>query len=110
MRLENTHIFLPNNFDQSNLTLNLNVNLEEVCNGVVNPTTNKTMTAYKKVIACPELQEVWLKAMCKELGNITQGYKEGDKINVNFSNAVASPDLDNSNQTRRASGLTSFRC
>ncbi len=80
-------IFIKN-FDQSNLTLNLNVNLEEVCNGVVNPTTKETMTAYEKVIACPELRKVWLKAMCKELGNIAQGCNDGDKINVKGTNTV----------------------
>ncbi len=45
-----------------------------MANGVVHPTTNETMTKYSKIIAVPELHEVWLEAMCKELGRLAQGW------------------------------------
>ena len=89
--------------------MNLNVNLEEVCNGVVNPTTKETMTAYKKVIACPELRQVWLKAMCKELGNIAQGYNNGDKINVNGTHTVKFLTLDKIKQIPKDRRVTYAR-
>jgi len=68
--------------------MNMNIDLEEVCNGVVNPITKETLTNYKKVIACPELCAVWMKAMCKELGNIAQGYSDGEGINEKGTNTV----------------------
>ena len=46
-------------------TLNTHINMQEMCNGVTNPITGETMTNYKKVIACPQLHETWLKAMYK---------------------------------------------
>ena len=52
-------------------------------NGVVHPGTNKTMTKYAKIIEVPELREVWLEAMCKELGRLAQGWgntKDTDTI------------------------------
>ena len=44
------------------------VDIKEMANGVVHPTTNETMTKYAKIIEVPELDKVWLEAMCKELG------------------------------------------
>ena len=45
-----------------------------MANGVVHPVTKETMTKYAKIIKVPELQDVWLAAMCKELGRIAQGW------------------------------------
>ena len=45
-----------------------------MANGVVHPITKETMTKYAKIIKVPELQDVWLAAMCKELGRIAQGW------------------------------------
>jgi hypothetical protein len=45
-----------------------------MANGVVHPATNETMTKYDNIIAVPELREVWLEAMCKELGRLAQGW------------------------------------
>ena len=59
--------------------MNMNIDLKEVCNGVVHPITEDTLTNYKKVIACPQLRKLWMKAMCKELGNIVQGYPDSNK-------------------------------
>ncbi len=50
------------------------VDIKEMANGVVHPTTNEIMTKYAKIIAVPELREVWLEAMCKELVWLAQGW------------------------------------
>jgi hypothetical protein len=49
---------------------------EEVANGVVHPVTKETITKYKKLIDDPLMRDVWSKAMCKELGRLTQGFGE----------------------------------
>ena len=51
-------------------------NIEEVANGVLHPITNNTITKYHKLIDEPLLHEVWMKAMCVELGQQNQGYKD----------------------------------
>ena len=51
--------------NQQNHSTHYNIKLSELCNGVVNPITKETLTNYKKVINCPALRDVWLKAMCK---------------------------------------------
>ena len=62
--------FVPKSLEIDKPTVNVDANLEQVCTSVVNPLTNKTTISYKKVINCPALCAVWMKAMCKELGNI----------------------------------------
>ena len=52
------------------------IDLEEVCNGVVHPVTNETITKYHKLIDEPLLRDVWMKAMCIELGRLASGYKD----------------------------------
>ena len=44
-----------------------------MANEVFHLVTNKTMTKYAKIIKVPELQEVWLEVICKELGRLAQG-------------------------------------
>ena len=55
----------PKKMESDRITLHTNIDLSEVCNGVVNPITKETLTNYKKFINCPALRDVWLKAMCK---------------------------------------------
>ena len=43
---------------------------------MVHPIKNKTITKYHKLIDEPLLREVWMKAMCVELGQLAQGYKD----------------------------------
>ena len=43
---------------------------------MVRPITNKTITKYHKLIDEPLLREVWMKAMCVELGRLVQVYKD----------------------------------
>ena len=52
------------------------INLDEVCNGVVHPITKETITKYQKLISDPLLRDVWLKAICKELGRLAQGFED----------------------------------
>ena len=52
------------------------MDVEEVVNGVVHPTTKETITKYQKLIDEPLLRDVWMRALCKELGRLAQGYKD----------------------------------
>ena len=58
-----------NRYDHG-LPLNFDIDIEEMCMGVVDPNTNKTLTKYHKFIKVPELRETWMKAMCIKLGRI----------------------------------------
>ena len=77
----NVHDNVLRKLQHLGLTLNTYINMQEVSNGVTNHITGEIMTNYKKVIACPQICETWLKTMCKELGQIAQGYADGNKIN-----------------------------
>jgi len=46
------------------------MNIHEVANGVVHPTTKEKITKNQKLINEPLLRDVWMKAMCKELGRL----------------------------------------
>lgn len=50
------------------------LHLDHVCNGVVHPVTGETITKYKKLIRDPLTKAVWERAMCYELGRLSQGY------------------------------------
>ncbi|KAL7524619.1 hypothetical protein ACHAXR_000651 [Thalassiosira sp. AJA248-18] len=56
--------------------------IEEYANGVVHPVTKETLTKYNKVIECDDLREVWMQAMCVELGRLAQGYKDTKGTNT----------------------------
>ncbi len=79
---------IPHSLESKGLTLNANVNLAEVCNGVIAKFTNETLTNYSKVINSPSLCRMWLKSMHKESGNIAQSNSDGNKINVKGTNTV----------------------
>ena len=66
-------VYTPESLSNIALAFNPPADLEEMDNGVVHPVTKETMTKYAKIIQVPEHREVWLKAMCKELGWIAQG-------------------------------------
>ena len=61
---------------QSNLNVGSEVDLDELCNGVVHPITKETITKYQKLIEDPMLRDDWIEAMCKELGRLAQGYND----------------------------------
>jgi hypothetical protein len=68
--------------------------MEEVTNGVVQPVTKETITKYKRLISDPLLRD-WMKGMCKELGRLSQGYKEESTSEyVKSTNTVLLMDLD----------------
>jgi hypothetical protein len=55
-------------------TINIPViEIEEYCNGVVQPVTKETITHNRKMIKDPLLRDLWLKAMSKELHCLAQG-------------------------------------
>ena len=43
---------------------------------MVHSITNKKITKYHKLIDEPALRDVWMKAMCVEVGQLAQGYKD----------------------------------
>ena len=61
--------------------INAPLDVEEYANGVVHPTTNETLTKYEQLISAPELRDIWMRAMCKELGRLAHGY--GDTKGTN---------------------------
>eukprot|EP00804_Cyclotella_cryptica_P022286 CCRYP_018107-RA/>CCRYP_018107-RA protein AED:0.34 eAED:0.44 QI:0/0/0/1/0/0/3/0/606 len=64
----------------SDLAVRADADIHHMCAGVVHPTTGETITSYKKLIACPLLQDVWTTAFGKEFGNLAQGdRKTGEK-------------------------------
>ena len=71
---ETAGIFAPRKLADIALTYAPPVDLEEMANGVVHPVSKETMTKYAKIIKVLELKDVWLAAMCKELGRIAQGW------------------------------------
>jgi len=72
--LNASHHFTPTHLQNTPLTYNAAPDIEEFANGVVHPTTKETLTKYEQLIEAPELREVWMKAMCVELGRLAQGY------------------------------------
>jgi len=50
--------------------------LEEVCNGVVHPVTKQTINKYEHLVRDETLADIWRKAMCRELGRLTQGFDD----------------------------------
>ena len=58
------------------------IDIEEVCNGVVHPTTKETIMKYPKLMNDPLLKKLWVPAMSKELHRLAQG-KEGVTIGTN---------------------------
>jgi hypothetical protein len=59
-----------------------NINIEEICNGIVHPITEETITKYTKLMDDPALKGLWVPAMSKELHCLAQG-KEGVMVGTN---------------------------
>ena len=58
------------------------IGIAEMANGVVHPITNETITKYQKLAEDPLLKDTWMRAMCIELGRLTQGYKDTKGTNT----------------------------
>ena len=71
--LNATQIFIPWHMEDSPFIIDAPVDIAEMANGVVHPTTKETLTKYQQVVEVPELRELWMKAMCIELGRLAQG-------------------------------------
>jgi hypothetical protein len=80
--LEKKDVIIPQIFETNKLTYDVNFDLQEYCAGAIHPKTNETITSYKKLTNNPLLQKTWMKAMCKELGNIAQGYEQEKRRNT----------------------------
>jgi hypothetical protein len=67
MRLE------ANKFANHNQLTGPLIDIEDHCFGVVHPVTNETITQYKKLQHDPDLKQLWVPAMSKELHRLAQG-------------------------------------
>jgi len=73
---------IPKNLIVATVRFQHNINIEEVCNGVVHPITKETITKYTKLMDDPALKDLWVSAMSKELLCLAQG-KESVAISTN---------------------------
>ena len=73
---------VPHVLEQFKLTIKPNINTEEMCNKDVHPITQETITKYKKLANDPLLQEVWTKAMAKELGHLSQRFRYTKGVDI----------------------------
>jgi hypothetical protein len=64
---------IPKKLNNSPNRFQHNINIEEVCNGVVHPITKETITKYTKLMDDPALKDLWLPVMSKELHCLAQG-------------------------------------
>jgi hypothetical protein len=74
--LNTTHTgaYTPTKHSTDHPSFAFDAQLEHTCNGVVHPVTKETITKYEKLANDPLMQDVWTKAMCKELGRLAQGW------------------------------------
>eukprot|EP00804_Cyclotella_cryptica_P002894 CCRYP_009400-RA/>CCRYP_009400-RA protein AED:0.36 eAED:0.34 QI:0/0/0/1/0/0/4/0/453 len=79
-----TNVFTPTKHSTENPSFVFDAHLEHVCNGVVHPVTKETITKYEKLANDPLMQEVWTKAMCKELGSLAQGWDDSTGTDTIF--------------------------
>eukprot|EP00804_Cyclotella_cryptica_P019675 CCRYP_016443-RA/>CCRYP_016443-RA protein AED:0.57 eAED:0.37 QI:0/0/0/1/1/1/2/0/345 len=68
-------LFIPDKFASQTATYEDSILLEHMANGVVHPITQETITKYEKLANDQIMKDTWMKAMCKELGRLAQGYK-----------------------------------
>ncbi len=73
---------IPRNLTTSTNRFQHNINIEEVCNGIVHPITKETITKYTKLMDDPALKDLWVPTMSKELHRPAQG-KEGVTVGTN---------------------------
>jgi hypothetical protein len=59
-----------------------NINIEEVCNGVVHLITKEMIIKYTKLMDNQALKDLWVPAISKELHRLSQG-KEGVTVGTN---------------------------
>jgi hypothetical protein len=76
-------LYLPTKLNDSLNRFQHNINIEEVCNGVVHPITTEMITKYTKLIYDPALKGLSVPAMSKELHHLAQG-KEGITVGTNI--------------------------
>ena len=73
---------IPKNLTTLTNRFQHNINIEQVCNGVVHPITKETITKYTKLMDDPALKDLLVLAMSKELHRLVQG-KEGVTVGTN---------------------------
>jgi hypothetical protein len=68
-------ITIPTKLNNSTNRFQHNINIKEVCNGIINPFTKETITKYIKLMDNPALKNLWVPAMSKELHCLAKGKK-----------------------------------
>eukprot|EP00804_Cyclotella_cryptica_P017218 CCRYP_013146-RA/>CCRYP_013146-RA protein AED:0.42 eAED:0.42 QI:0/-1/0/1/-1/1/1/0/225 len=81
---ETINAFTPTKYNAQHPAFAFDAQLQHVCNGVVHPVTKETITKYEKPANDPLMQEVWTKAMCKELCRLAQGWDGSTGTNTIF--------------------------
>ena len=73
--MEAPKIFTPDTLTAATLSVpEGNIDLQEFCGGVSHPVTGENITSYKALLKIPSYREIWTKAMCKKLRNLSQGF------------------------------------
>ena len=65
--------------------------MHSALSGVIDPDSGITLTNYKKIIKRPALRKLYVEAMCKELGRLSQGY--GETMGTNCVKWMAPEDI-----------------
>ncbi len=110
--LEAPKIFTPHSLEAATLSVpEGSIDLQEFCGGVTHPDTGETITSYRKLLKIPSLREIWTKAMCKELGNISQGFgKEKGTNTVKFMTHDEIANIPGDRTVTYARIVVDYRC
>ncbi len=73
---------IPMKLNNSTNKFQHNINIEEVCNGVVHLITKEMIIKYTKLMDNQALKDLWVPAISKELHRLSQG-KEGVTVGTN---------------------------
>jgi hypothetical protein len=70
---------IPMKLNNSSNRFQHNINIEEVCNGIIHPITTETITKYTQLMNGLALKGLWVPAMSKQLHCLAQE-KEGSRF------------------------------
>jgi hypothetical protein len=73
---------IPMKLNNSTNRFQHNINIEEICNGVIHPITKEVITKYTELMDNQALKDLWAPAMSKELHSLVKG-KEDVMVGTN---------------------------
>jgi hypothetical protein len=74
--------FTPNNLRQPSPSLNMS--LHQIAMPLIQPTTGKTISSYKRLMNDPAMSEIWQTAFGKDFGGMAQGDKKTGQKGTNL--------------------------